>query len=167
MYYFGAFQGMQTEIRLEPAWIDYISRNREILRGWIQFHMITYLQRRNPSVPGIADKLYPPQERKMEKVKKYWRVVLELQPIHEIYGGIELRKNDMSIDHFVPWSYVAHDEIWNLHPTTRSFNSRKSNHLPDWEMYFKKLCQLEYKSYKLMWKNEKSTNIFTNLQMNI
>ena len=163
MYYFGAFQGMQTEIRLEPSWMDYISRNREILRGWIQFHMITYLQRRNPSVPGIADKLYPPQERKMEKVKKYWRVVLELQPIHEIYGGIELRKNDMSIDHFVPWSYVAHDEFWNLHPTTRSINSRKSNHLPDWEMYFTKLCQVEYKSYELMWKNEKVHKYFHEL----
>ncbi|MBE5919975.1 MAG: hypothetical protein E7272_09045 [Pseudobutyrivibrio ruminis] len=25
---------------------------------------------------------------------------------------------DISIDHFVPWSYVAHDEMWNLNPTT-------------------------------------------------
>ena len=99
----------------------------------------------------------------MEKVKKYWRVVLELQPIHEIYGGIELRKKDMSIDHFVPWSYVAHDEFWNLHPTTRSINSRKSNHLPDWKMYFTKLCQVEYKSYELMWKNEKVHKYFREL----
>lgn len=163
MYYFGAFQGMQTQIRIQPGWMEYIRRNREILRGWIQFNMITYLQRRNPSVPGIADKLYPPQERKMEKVKKFWRLVMELQPVHEIYMGIELQKKDMSIDHFVPWSYVAHDEFWNLHPTTRSINSKKSNYLPDWEMYFHKLCQIEYKSYELMWKNEKVHKTFVEL----
>lgn len=163
MYYFGAFQGMKTEIRIQPEWMDYIIRNREIIRGWIQFNMITYLQRRNPSVPGIADKLYPPQERKMEKVKKYWKTVLEIQPIHEIYMGIELQKKDMSIDHFVPWSYVAHDEFWNLHPTTKSINSKKSNYLPDWKTYFQKLCQIEYQSYELLWKNEKLHKQFDEL----
>ena len=32
--------------------------------GWIQFNMVSYLQRRNPNVPGIINKLQPPQERK-------------------------------------------------------------------------------------------------------
>ena len=47
----------------------------------------------------------------------------------KIYGDGELTDKDISIDHFVPWSYVANDEIWNLHPTTRSINSAKSNNL--------------------------------------
>ena len=64
----------------------------------------------------------------------------------------ELTEKDISIDHFVPWSYVANDEIWNLHPTTKSINSAKSNNLPRWEAYFKKLSALEYQSYQLMWK---------------
>jgi len=51
---------------------------------------------------------------------------------------------DISIDHFVPWSYVAHDEMWNLNPTTKSINSFKSNKLPDWNTYFKRLAMLEY-----------------------
>ena len=59
----------------------------------------------------------------------------------------------MSIDHFVPWSYVAHDELWNLSPTTRSINSSKSNKLPKWNLYFEKLFRLEYQAYCLVWKN--------------
>ncbi len=102
-------------------------------------------------VPGIADKLYPPQERKLEKVKKYWKLLLTFKPVHEIYGDIELTDKDISIDHFVPWSYVAHDEFWNLHPTTRSINSSKSNNLPDWNRYFPQLAKLEYGSYEMMW----------------
>lgn len=116
--------------------------------------MILYIQKRNPSVPGIADKLYPPLERKLEKVKKYWKLIIGLEPVREIYGNGILTEKDISIDHFVPWSYVAHDEMWNLSPTTKSINSSKSNNLPDWETYFERLARQEYQSYQLMWKYE-------------
>lgn len=152
MYYFDALNGMQTKIRLSSEWVTYIHLNQEIIKGWLQYNIIIYLQKRNPSVPGIADKLYPPQERKLEKVKKYWKLLLTIRPVHEIYGHVQLSDKDMSIDHFVPWSYVAHDEFWNLHPTTRSINSSKSNHLPDWNIYFPQLARLEYISYEMMWK---------------
>lgn len=152
MYYFEGLRGMQTTIRISSEWFMYIHKNQEIIKGWLQYNMITYLQRRNPSVPGIVDKLYPPQERKLEKVKKYWKLLLEIRPVHEIYGHIQLSDKDISIDHFVPWSYVAHDEFWNLHPTTRSINSSKSNNLPDWKTYFPQLAELEYLSYEMMWK---------------
>ena len=151
MYYFDVVSGLQTRIHIDSEWAVYLKENQEILRGWIQYNMILYLQRRNPSVPGISDKLYPPQERKLEKVKKYWKVLSELESFHEIYGGTEITKNNISIDHFVPWSYVAHDEFWNLHPTTRSINSSKSNNLPDWDHYFPLLADLEYHSYRMIW----------------
>lgn len=70
MYYFENLNGMQTTIRLNTEWFAYIYKNQEIIKGWLMYNMIIYLQKRNPSVPGIADKLYPPQERKLEKVKK-------------------------------------------------------------------------------------------------
>ncbi len=47
---------------------------------------------------------------------------------------------------------LSHDELWNLSPTTKSINSSKSNNLFDWEMYFKKLVNIEYQSYQLVWK---------------
>ncbi len=152
MYYFDRLNGMNTTIRIHQEWIAYIQKNQEIMKGWLQYRMILYLQRRNPSVPGIADKLNPPQERRLEKVQKYWKMLLALRPMAEIYGHQILDEKDISIDHFVPWSYVAHDEFWNLHPTTRSINSSKSNHLPDWNTYFPLLVRQEYLSYEMLWK---------------
>lgn len=150
IYYFTALNGLQTAICIQPEWVSYIFKNQEILKGWLQYNMIIYLQRRNPSVPGIADKLEPPKGRKLEKVQKYWKLLLGLGTIREIYGDEIINEKNMSIDHFVPWSYVAHDELWNLHPTKKEINSRKSNHLPDWNLYFTKLCRLEYYSYEMM-----------------
>ncbi len=83
-----------------------------------------------------------------------------MQPITEIYGNELLTDKDISIDHFVPWSYVAHDEFWNLHPTTRSINSSKSNNLPDWDTYFPQLAKLEYLSYEMIWKYDAVHNEF-------
>lgn len=154
MYYFTALNGLSTTIEVDDDWANYIKRNQEIISGWLEYNMILYLQKRNPSVPGIADKLYPPLERKLEKVKKYWKLIIGVEPVREIYGNGILTEKDISIDHFVPWSYVAHDEMWNLNPTTKSINSSKSNNLPDWETYFERLARQEYQSYQLMWKYE-------------
>ncbi|MEZ3423159.1 MAG: HNH endonuclease [Lachnospiraceae bacterium] len=150
IYYFSKLNGMNTTIHIQPGWVSYINKNQEIIKGWLQYNMILYLQKRNPSVPGIADKLQPPLERKLDKVQKYWKLLLTLKPVHEIYADKIITTKDISIDHFVPWSYVAHDEFWNLHPTTREINSSKSNNLPDWDTYFPKLCRLEYFSYEIM-----------------
>ena len=152
MYYFSALNGLSTRIVIQEDWAKYIKKNQEIIKGWLEYNMILYIQKRNPSVPGIADKLYPPQERKLEKIKKYWKLILTLEPVREIYGEQMLTEKDISIDHFVPWSYVAHDEMWNLNPTTKSINSSKSNNLPDWKTYFDRLAKQEYQSYQLLWK---------------
>ena len=154
LYYFGVYDGLGTMIRLQEDWVRYLQKNRAVILGWLQYHMIRYLQRRNPSVPGIADKLYPPQERNLKRVIQYWKLIAELQPVKEIYGNNIITPQQMSIDHFVPWSYVAHDEFWNLHPTTKSINSSKSNHLADWETYFTGLANLQYESYQMMWQYE-------------
>ncbi|MBD5137624.1 MAG: HNH endonuclease [Lachnospiraceae bacterium] len=155
IYLFGSYEGLNTTIHVQKDWALYLQKNMDIIKGWLQYKLIIYLQKRNPSVPGISDKLYPPQERKLEKVREYWRLIMELRPIREIYGHTELTAENISIDHFVPWSYVAHDELWNLHPTTRDINSRKSNRLPDWQTYFPLLCEQEYLSYSMIWQYEK------------
>ncbi len=124
-----------------------LTANQEILRGWIQFNMVSYLQRRNPNVLGIINKLQPPQERKLEKVKRFWAAVSEVTPVRDIYADEQMQGKGMSIDHFVPWSYVAHDEFWNLSPTTKSANSSKGSCLPDWNVYFPKLREVQYQAY--------------------
>lgn len=160
MYYFREYNGIYTQIGMDSDWIEYIKKNQEIIYGWLQYHMIIYLQKRNPSVPGIADKLFPPVERKLEKVKRYWKAIIDVEPVYDIYGNYRLTDKDISIDHFVPWSYVAHDELWNLHPTTKSINSQKSNHLPNWEKYFSEFCKQEYKAYELIWRWNKVHEAF-------
>lgn len=117
--------------------------------------LIQYLQNKNPSVPGIADKIEAPVSRNIERVRKYWKLIIQIDSsIKDIYGDVDLSHTSISVDYFVPWQYVAHDELWNLHPTTKSINSRKSNSLPSWTLYFNSLGKLEYRAYELKNQNE-------------
>ncbi|MCR4782154.1 MAG: HNH endonuclease, partial [Lachnospiraceae bacterium] len=152
IYYFDSLAGLKTIIHVQEDWARYIKNNQEIIQGWLEYNMIIYLQKRNPSVPGISDKLYPPMERKLQKIKKFWDMILAFNPVKDIYSEKALTEKNISIDHFVPWSYVAHDEMWNLNPTFKEINSSKSNNLPDWDIYFKRLADQEFYVYQMIWK---------------
>ena len=48
---------------------------------------------------------------------------------------------EYELDHFIPWSFVSHDLLWNLMPADASINSSKSNKLPDLKLYLPKLAE--------------------------
>ncbi len=155
IYYFARISGLRTIIEVDEVWAEYLLKHKEILKGWTQLKLIQYLQNKNPSVPGIADKIEAPISRDIERVRKYWKLIIQIDPsLRDIYGDILLKDEKISVDHFVPWQYVAHDELWNLHPTTKSINSSKSNSLPLWELYFNSLGEIEYRAYELKNQNE-------------
>ncbi len=133
-----------------------------LLKDWTRYNLIGYLQDRNPSVPGISDKIVPPHSRNLERVKAYWKTVISVDAsLLDIYGDNILSNISISIDHFVPWQYVSHDELWNLSPTTKSINSKKSNNLPALDTYFEKLCELEFRANELRYTNEQVKKAFT------
>ena len=166
MYYFVLVAGLKTEIRVDETWSEYLAKHKEILKAWTQFHLIRYLQNKNPSVPGIADKIEAPTARNIERVRGYWKLIIQIDPsIKDIYGETYLADEVISVDHFVPWQYVAHDELWNLHPTTKSINSSKSNSLPAWDVYFDALGDLEYHAYELKAENEKVEQEFQKIAL--
>lgn len=155
IYEFVTIDGLNSKIRVRDNWANYIKDNYDIIKGWIDYNTIKYLQKRNPSVPAISDKLTAPGKRDLSKPTLYWKAVIESTDLHDIYIGNSLRVNELSIDHFIPWSYVCHDELWNLVPTTKRVNSSKSNNLPDLNTYLEKLSEMEYQAFDLTRTNYK------------
>lgn len=63
--------------------------------------------------------------------------------MHCIYTNLPLHKGAYDLDHFIPWSFVSHDLIWNLLPADGSINSSKSDKLPDLDKYLKPLALIQ------------------------
>ena len=122
-----------TCIEMHADWMAYMSSNLEILQGWALWHWCNYLQRRNPHVPAIPQKLAKPEARDLSKQRQFWRWIIGKRAgeIRCIYSGEVLRAENFAVDHYVPWDYIAHDNLWNLIPTKPEVNSAKSNLLPN------------------------------------
>jgi len=137
-YTFGTGSKLKKEVRFHSAWIRMIQDNTVSILGWIQYEKVKWLQNNNPEVPGLVYKLAPMDEkmRKLSKVRKLWEGVMECRPIQDVFTGQLINESKYDIDHFVPWSYVMNDELWNLMPMESSLNSSKSNRLPRWDPFF-------------------------------
>lgn len=143
----------QEHIQINPAWADYLISNVKILKDFCFWNLALFLQSKNPNVPDIPNKLIKPAKRNSlnRQRKKFWDLVLdELGSVKCIYTGRELTKNNYAMEHFIPYSFVSHDLVWNLIPADQSFNSTKSNKLPILEKHFLPFFSLQKTAYDIV-----------------
>ena len=111
------------------------------------------MQSKNINIPNIVNKLFIPQQRNsLSKQTQYWKLILNHQEIECIYSQAKLNKDNISLDHYLPWSFVAHDQLWNLIPTIPSVNSSKSNNIPA-KSYFSNFVELQYRGLTIYAQN--------------
>lgn len=120
-----------------PLYGGYFRANIMVLRAFSYHRLAEYMEKHNRLMPAIVSKLYAPEEeRNSLKVQhKYFSTYLQEQgPLRSIYDDVHFKVHDrFALDHFLPWSFVHHDMIWNLTPLDDSANSSKSNNLPPLE----------------------------------
>ncbi|ANQ48043.1 hypothetical protein MY04_0661 [Flammeovirga sp. MY04] len=123
---------VNKEITLSESFKNWITTDRVFIENYTLFHLLQYLQQRNPNVPGIINKLFKPQTRNLTTQTKIWKeFIIDYPTKKTIFSNVELSLiHDLSVDHYLPWSFVTHDQIWNLHPIEKSVNSAKNNILP-------------------------------------
>ena len=130
-------------IELNPSWLVYLQENYDILSSFAYWGLTNFLQVRNPNVPNIPNKLIKKEERNsLSAQRKFWNIAINGgQEVRCLYTNKVLEERDYDLDHFIPWSFVSHDLLWNLMPADSSINSSKSNKLPDLNLYLPKLAE--------------------------
>ena len=138
-------------ITINPVWSKYLQVYYGILTDFINWNLTLFLQQRNPNIPNIPNKLTRPMERtSLSKQRRFWDDVIRIGGhVHCIYTGQEIHIGDYAVDHFLPWSFVAHDQLWNLIPADNSINSSKSDKLPPLDRFLKKLAEEHREAIKV------------------
>lgn len=148
-----AIHPKRDALTVSPAWVSFLRDNELIIRGWLDFRLTQYLQSRNPSVPAISSKLRAPVKRDLAAADRYWKCAMELVALADIYTRQRFTQDNFatlgswSIDHFIPWSFVLHDEAWDLIPMFKNVNSSKSDNLPALETYLDPFCTQQFDAY--------------------
>ena len=151
-YTLGAGSSLNKEVFFHEAWIKMIQDNTVPILGWIQYEKVKWLQNNNPEVPGLIYKLAPMNEkmRKLNSVRKLWKAVMDNQSIVDVFKNSPIVNDNYDVDHFIPWSFVMNDELWNLMPMDSALNSSKSNKLPKWDPFFSRFASNQFILYSMI-----------------
>ena len=151
-YTLGESSKLKKEIYFQSPWVEMIQDNTVSILGWIQYEKVRWLQNNNPEVPGLVYKLAPMDEkmRKLNNVRKLWEGILGLSDVRDVFTGELVIPRKYDVDHFIPWSFVMNDELWNLMPMDSSLNLAKSNRLPKWDPFFGRFAQNQYLRYRVI-----------------
>ena len=142
------FDNSEECILLHPEWVAYLKQNQTIVEGWALWNWADYMQRRNPGIPAVTRKLLPPDRRASLNVqRRYWDIAISESDIRCIYTGKKLDCG-YELDHFLPWRFVAHDQLWNLIPADSYANSKKSDQIPC-EKYIDSLAETQSTSLSI------------------
>ncbi len=153
-------------IEIDAEWARYFSDNRHVVQGWFDSKLVGYLQARNPSVPAIPLKIYAPSARNLTAARKFWEEALRDHVFTDIYSGAPFDETGfaahgpMGVDHFIPWSFVLHDESWNLAPMFRDANSSKGNRLPVLGEYLRPFCEQQFDAILTLRSTGKHRKVF-------
>lgn len=149
------------EIVINERWVDYLAEHYKILRDFAFWNLTLFLQKRNPNVPDVPSKLIKPILRdSLTKQHKFWDTYIEyVGSINCIYTGKQLFAKQYDLDHFVPWSFVSHNLLWNLIPADSSINSSKSDNLPPLEIYLKPFANVQHNALNTLYEKNPNNNI--------
>ncbi|HBJ35081.1 MAG TPA: HNH endonuclease [Planctomycetaceae bacterium] len=141
------YRFVDDSIEINTRWFEYLNKNISILRHFSFWNLVVYVQANNPNVPNVPGKLFAPSERDLKEARAFWNVAFtELRNIACPYSNLPLSVNEISLDHFLPWSFTAHDLLWNIVPTTKQINSSKGDRLPKLDRYFHPYAHLQYQA---------------------
>jgi hypothetical protein len=148
-------------IELNEDWTDFLKRNCAVIRDFVYWNLTLFVQKRNPNVPNVANKLIRPDHRStLSRQRNCWNVALEKAgPMRCIYTGAELHAGAFDLDHFIPWSFVTHDLMWNLIPADSSINSSKSNRLPDLGIYLPAMAAMQQRMLRAVADEERAKDL--------
>lgn len=141
-------------IKINPKWVHYLKYNSKVLKDFCYWNLSLFLQKRNPNVPDIANKISKSITRNslIKQTNEYWKLVFdELGSIECIFTGNKLffDQKKFALDHFIPHAFISHDLIWNLIPIDKNFNSSKGDKLP-LNKYFDKFFNLQKTAYEIV-----------------
>lgn len=151
-YTLGESSGLAREVVFDEDWAQMIKDNAVAIKGWIKHEKVKWLQRNNPEIPALAYKLAPLDNkmRKLDSVRNLWKGIFPYTCINDVFTSKLIDPSHFDMDHFIPFSFVMNDELWNLMPMDSALNSEKNNNLPAWDKFFDKYADNQFVMYELI-----------------
>jgi len=125
--------------------IDFLKKFKNPLGKVNYFEWIKYLENANRDVSKyfIATKLDQSSKRINLSFYKNYLKSINTKSVC-FYCGKELSDSQIDVDHFIPWSFVKDDKIWNMVISCKECNNLKRDYLPEKQQMFELIKRNQY-----------------------
>lgn len=129
---FYSFSKKEEWIRINPLMYEFICKHKVVIEKLNYYEWARFLEKVNDD--KAADHILT----KIDKSSKrnnlsYYRQILfdEFENKRCFYCGKMLNPKKIDVDHFIPWSFIKNDNLWNLVLACPTCNRSKNDKLPD------------------------------------
>jgi hypothetical protein len=124
------YEYSRTSIFVKPQALHFFNHNYSFLLKATILEWSKFLEKINIGLPMLISKIegYERQRRSLENFKDILRKYFD--KCFYCNNNLPLEKQMIHVDHFIPWSYIYEDELWNLVLSCRRCNLVKHSSLP-------------------------------------
>lgn len=129
---FYSFNRNEEWLQINPAMYEFICRHKTIIESLNYYEWAKFLERVNDDevVIRLYDKI--DESARRSNLSVYRRILYdEFEVRYCFYCGRPLNPQAIQVDHFIPWSFIKDDNLWNLVLACQTCNNKKSDRLPD------------------------------------
>jgi 5-methylcytosine-specific restriction endonuclease McrA len=118
----------QRYIEIDPETFLYFKQYYHELTKLLIYEWAKFLERTN-FTPRLIAKLESLGIQKRKSLTKFKKILLHQMDAKCFYCNDPVYLDNLHIDHFIPWSYIFEDDIWNLVISCSDCNLKKSDAL--------------------------------------
>lgn len=124
------FDNKRESIKINPSYYSFMQRFQKVLTYLTNYHLAIFLEKFNQK--GDITNLLMKVENvsKRSSLNEFYLLLSSFYNDTCFYCGKKImKKGSIHIDHFIPWSFVQTDQLWNLVISCSSCNLAKNDKL--------------------------------------
>ena len=128
---FYSFSKKEERIQINPVMYEFVCKHKTVIEKLNYYEWAKFLERVNEesSATKLLDKI--DKSAKRNNLSCYRQILFdEFESKNCFYCGKPLSPNKVHVDHFIPWSFIKDDNLWNLVLACPSCNAKKNDKLP-------------------------------------
>lgn len=129
---FFSFSKREEWLQINPVMYEFICKHKVVIEKLNSYEWARFLEKVNEE--SITTKLLEKIDgsSKRSNLSMYRQILYdEFESRDCFYCGKPLQPDKIDVDHFIPWSFVKDDNLWNLVLLCPACNRRKNDRLPD------------------------------------
>lgn len=164
---FYAFSKKHEWIKISPYMYEFLCKHKLAVEKMNYYEWARYMEKVNDD--SVLDHLLTKIEISTQRSNlSVYRHILfdEFESKNCFYCGKALKENAIHVDHFIPWSFIKDDQLWNFVLACPKCNESKKDKLPN-EIYLERIIErnasgrlLKYTQFLTNYQSQNMKNIY-------